>query len=166
MDAVSYAESFLYQALHHSQNIRLGHGHGPMDHSFLLKTAQPVTPTPPDSHGSPPPIIQTGVGLYQKLKVACSKEWEQYTNHPFVAQLAGNALKVAILTTSEGTLPLESFQHYIRQDFIFLVHFARANALACYKSNNLKSMKNAATSVFEIISVENELHVKVNDSSL
>jgi thiaminase/transcriptional activator TenA len=44
---------------------------------------------------------------------------------------------------------------------LFLIHFARANALACYKSDYLEDMEESAKSVAEIIDVERELHVKV-----
>jgi thiaminase len=51
--------------------------------------------------------------------------WHQHTHHAFVEQLA------------DGTLPLQSFKHYLIQDYHYLVHFARANALAAYKATNM-----------------------------
>jgi hypothetical protein len=47
-------------------------------------------------------------GFVGYLKKSCEKEWSKYINHPFVQGLA------------DGTLPIESFKHYIRQDYIFL----------------------------------------------
>lgn len=57
-----------------------------------------------------------------------SPVWHQFINHPFVLAL-GN-----------GELPLESFKGYLIQDYLYLVHFARANALASYKSKNMEDI--------------------------
>lgn len=54
--------------------------------------------------------------------------WERFVNHPFVLGL-GN-----------GELPLESFKGYLIQDYLFLVHFARANALASYKAKTMEDI--------------------------
>lgn len=51
--------------------------------------------------------------------------WHEFINHPFV------------LAMGNGTLPLESFKGYLVQDYLYLVHFARANALAAYKAKNI-----------------------------
>lgn len=70
--------------------------------------------------------------------------WRRYVHHPFV------------LALGDGTLPMESFKGYLVQDYLYLVgpgpcfltclremltnhkiQFARANALASYKSRNL-----------------------------
>lgn len=40
----------------------------------------------------------------------------------------------------DGTLPLESFKGYLIQDYLYLVHFARANALASYKAKNIRDI--------------------------
>ncbi|MBS7204273.1 MAG: thiaminase II, partial [Haemophilus parainfluenzae] len=43
--------------------------------------------------------------------------WKQYVEHEFVQQLA------------QGTLPKACFQHYLKQDYIYLFHYSRAFAL-------------------------------------
>jgi len=86
--------------------------------------------------------------LFDRLKDSCREDWDKYINHSFVTQL------------KEGILPIESFKYYIRQDYIFLLHFGRANALAAYKSNNIKDLIEGAKVVEDIAGVETELHVK------
>ena len=54
--------------------------------------------------------------------------WHQFVNHPFV------------LAMGDATLPLESFKGYLIQDYLYLVHFARANALASYKAKSLEDI--------------------------
>ncbi|KAI8966764.1 Phosphomethylpyrimidine kinase-domain-containing protein [Daldinia sp. FL1419] len=72
--------------------------------------------------------------------------WDQYINHPFVLGL-GN-----------GTLPLESFKGYLIQDYLYLVHFARANALASYKSKNMEDIA-AGAKIVSHIHTEMKLHL-------
>lgn len=47
--------------------------------------------------------------------------WSQYIDHPFVRGIA------------DGTLPIECFTHYLKQDYIYLQNYARAAALAAFK---------------------------------
>ncbi|KAI1375948.1 Phosphomethylpyrimidine kinase-domain-containing protein [Hypoxylon crocopeplum] len=57
-----------------------------------------------------------------------SPVWRRFVDHPFVLGL-GN-----------GELPLESFKGYLIQDYLYLVHSARANALASYKAKNMEDI--------------------------
>ena len=88
--------------------------------------------------------------LFEDLKAAAHTEWEAYTRHPFVEQLG------------EGTLPLEAFQDYLVQDYLFLIQFARANALAAFKSRSLADIRAAADSL-EAILTETDLHVRLTE---
>lgn len=83
--------------------------------------------------------------LFADLKKAIGTEWTDYTEHEFVRELG------------EGTLPLPVFQDYLVQDYHFLVQFARANALAAYKSRKLADIKDA-TGALQAILHETELH--------
>ncbi|MEP0520907.1 MAG: TenA family protein [Hyphomicrobiales bacterium] len=87
--------------------------------------------------------------FFQSLKDACRQDWLAYTQHDFVRQMG------------EGTLPRPAFQKYLVQDYLFLIQFARAHALAVYKSTNLTDMRAAAAGVGAILDVEMELHVKL-----
>jgi thiaminase len=87
--------------------------------------------------------------LYSKLKAACANEWKEYVHHKFVQQM------------QDGTLPIDCFQHYIKQDYLFLLHFARANAISCYKTEKPEMMMEATQIVGEILGVEKSLHQKV-----
>ena len=62
------------------------------------------------------------MGFFERLKTAASAEWRAYTEHPFTEGLA------------DGSLPEAAFRHYLVQDYLFLIEFARAYALAVYKS--------------------------------
>ena len=86
-------------------------------------------------------------GLFGRLRHDAGAEWEAYVRHRFV------------LALGTGTLPKRAFQHYLRQDFLFLIQFARAYALAGYKSATLAELRAASASVTAIVDVEMPLHV-------
>jgi thiaminase/transcriptional activator TenA len=85
--------------------------------------------------------------LFDRLKEACLPEWRAYVEHPFVRGIA------------DGSLPEASFRHYLIQDYLFLIQFARAYALAAYKSDDLADMREAAAAMGAILDREMALHV-------
>lgn len=86
--------------------------------------------------------------VFAALRQGCSKEWAAYTHHPFVDGLG------------DGTLPNTSFLHYLVQDYVFLVHFARAWSLGVVKAETLDEMKICASTVDALVNHEMALHVK------
>ncbi|MEH6562630.1 MAG: thiaminase II, partial [Marinobacter sp.] len=84
---------------------------------------------------------------FDDLKTACQKDWQDYTQHEFVSQLGA------------GTLPQPVFRHYLQQDYLFLIHFARAYALAVYKSRNMAELRHSFDGLKMIVDVELGLHV-------
>ena len=86
--------------------------------------------------------------LFRELRGACAAEWESYVGHDFVRRLGA------------GTLPQACFRHYLGQDYLFLIHFARAYALAVYKSETLADMRAAARTVSALLDTEMSLHVR------
>jgi thiaminase/transcriptional activator TenA len=81
-------------------------------------------------------------------RAAAGADWEAYARHPFV-----EALK-------DGTLPREAFLRYLVQDYVFLIHFSRAWALAVVKSDTAREMKMAAGVVDGLVNHEMQLHVR------
>ena len=87
--------------------------------------------------------------LFNRLKTANASAWTAYTEHAFVRQMG------------DGTLAESAFRHYLIQDYIFLIHFARAYALAVYKGQSLEDMRAAAAGVSAILDVEMNLHISL-----
>jgi hydroxymethylpyrimidine/phosphomethylpyrimidine kinase len=59
---------------------------------------------------------------------------------------------------ADGTLPVEKFKYYLIQDYLFLIQFSRANALAAYKANNMSDI-NRSADIVRHINVETALHI-------
>lgn len=95
---------------------------------------------------SPEPLAPQG-SLFARLREAASEDWERYVCHGFVEQLR------------RGTLAEESFRHYLKQDYRFLIHFSRAWALAAYKAGTLADLRAAAATMHTILDHEMALHV-------
>ncbi|MBN9670458.1 thiaminase II [Roseibium aggregatum] len=89
------------------------------------------------------------MSLFDRLKADARPQWADYTRHAFVRQLG------------DGSLPLESFRHYLVQDYLFLIQFARAYALAVYKSQTTQDMRRSLEGVKAILDVELELHIEI-----
>ncbi|MEC3862967.1 thiaminase II [Mesobacterium sp. TK19101] len=81
-------------------------------------------------------------------RAGCPDAWDSYTGHPFVSGLG------------DGTLPRAAFLHYLTQDYVFLVHFARAWSLAVVKAETLDEMRVCAVTVDALVNHEMALHVK------
>ena len=86
-------------------------------------------------------------GLFDRLKAAAATSWKAYIEHAFVHALA------------DASLPEACFRHYLTQDYLFLVHFARAYGLAVFKADTLADMRHAAAGLSAIIDQEMGLHV-------
>lgn len=84
---------------------------------------------------------------FEDLKKTHAEIWRAYIQHEFVRKLGA------------GTLEAESFRHYLKQDYLFLIHFGRAYALAVYKSRNLPELRHALDGLKTIIDVELGLHI-------
>jgi thiaminase (transcriptional activator TenA) len=89
------------------------------------------------------------MSFFERLKAEASAEWHAYTEHPFTNGLA------------DGTLPEAAFRHYLVQDYLFLIEFARAYALSVSKSPTLEDMRESAAGLSAILDVEMDLHVKL-----
>jgi thiaminase/transcriptional activator TenA len=86
--------------------------------------------------------------LYRRLVSAAGQAWPAYIRHAFVLGLA------------RGDLPAPAFRRYLVQDYLFLLHFARAWGLAVYKSETLPEMRRAQALVAATLDVEIGLHVE------
>lgn len=81
-------------------------------------------------------------------RAGAATAWQDYTHHAFVEGLG------------DGTLPRAAFLHYLIQDYVYLVHYARAWSLAVVKAETLEEMKICARTVDALVNHEMSLHVE------
>lgn len=86
--------------------------------------------------------------IFDRLKAAAQADWDSYVDHAFVRQLG------------DGSLPEAAFRTYLVQDYLFLIQFARAWALAAYKSRTIADIRAAQAGLAAMLD-ETELHVRL-----
>ncbi|QGM80646.1 thiaminase II [Otariodibacter oris] len=72
--------------------------------------------------------------------------WRAYVEHDFVQQLG------------QGTLSKASFQHYLKQDYLFLFQYSRANSLGIFKAENFEQIFQAQQMNADLLQ-EIQLHI-------
>jgi thiaminase/transcriptional activator TenA len=90
-----------------------------------------------------------GSKVFAAWRDAAGASWIDYVDHPFVRGLG------------DGSLKRSAYIAYLIQDYIFLLHFSRAWALAVVKSDTPDQMRSAAATVNALINEEIQLHVAV-----
>jgi thiaminase (transcriptional activator TenA) len=76
----------------------------------------------------------------------CGSLWHRTLNHPFV------------LAIEKGNLPVDSFKFYLIQDYLYLISYSRALAIASYKAPNLSYMKEMSDFLYTTLNTEMGLH--------
>ncbi|MGU3538027.1 TenA family protein [Methylobacterium sp. A54F] len=86
--------------------------------------------------------------VFERLQSSAVDDWTRYVDHAFVRQLGA------------GTLPEAAFRAYLVQDYLFLIQFARAYALAAYKSRTPADIRVAQAGLSAILD-ETDLHIRL-----
>jgi thiaminase/transcriptional activator TenA len=94
----------------------------------------------------PPGLCDFDAGLFGRLRAATRPDWEAYVDHRFVRELGA------------GTLPTACFRRFLSQEYLFLLHFARAWGLLAFKSTDLGGIRAASAGLAAILA-EIPLHV-------
>ena len=89
-----------------------------------------------------------GSSFHGLLRADAGAAWTAYVEHPFVRGL------------EDGTLPQRSFLHYLQQDYVYLIHYTRAWALAAAKSTDIDEMREFTSTALTLIDGEMQLHIE------
>jgi thiaminase/transcriptional activator TenA len=81
-----------------------------------------------------------------QLREAAEPIWAAQHEHPFVRGIG------------EGSLEPRKFRHYIRQDYLFLIEYARLLALGCARAPRLEEMGRFAQVAEAVLGREMGLH--------
>ncbi|KAG0242122.1 hypothetical protein BGX31_000589 [Mortierella sp. GBA43] len=133
MDAIIKGGDYVQSAMR--DGLTVGQGKGCLNHFHHVVSRSIERPTRFNPHP-----------LTSYLLKACEDDWKKYTHHPFVQGIA------------DGTLPKESFIHYMKQDYLFLQTYARAHGLGSFKARTMAESKAFAEIVVHIAK-ESKLHI-------
>ncbi|KAG0296836.1 hypothetical protein BGZ98_000806 [Dissophora globulifera] len=133
MDAIIKGGDYVQSAIR--DGLTVGRGKGSLNHFHQIVPRSIEKPTRYNLHP-----------LTNYLLKACEVDWKKYTEHEFVQGLA------------DGTLPRESFIHYMKQDYLFLQTYARAHGLGAFKARTMAESKAFADIVVHIAH-ESQLHI-------
>ena len=86
--------------------------------------------------------------VFNKLKSNTLVKWNLYTQHKFVQKI------------SDGSLDKKLYLKYLKQDYVFLIHFSRAWALLVAKSKSVNEMRIASATLDALVNEEIQLHIK------
>ena len=84
--------------------------------------------------------------LTARLKAAAANVWDAQHDHPFIRGIG------------DGSLDLARFRHWVRQDYRFLIEYARMLATASARAPDLESMTKLAKLTNETLNVEMSMH--------
>lgn len=80
------------------------------------------------------------------LRAQAASVWDAQLQHPFIRGIA------------DGTLATERFLHWVRQDYLFLIEYARMLATAAARAPGLDAMTKLAELTHETLVTEMSLH--------
>ena len=86
------------------------------------------------------------MGLAETLRAGADTLWRKNLRHPFVQGIG------------DGTLPVERFKYFLRQDYIFLIGYSQALAIAAAKTPDLEGMTKFAELLHVTLSQEMDIH--------
>ena len=81
-----------------------------------------------------------------ELREAADPVWSAIHAHPFVRGIG------------DGTLPEPAFRHYVRQDYLFLIDYARLLSLGAARAPRLAWMRRFSTLAESVLTTEMDLH--------
>ena len=87
------------------------------------------------------------MGFSEDMRRECAEIWDTEHNHPLVTGIG------------DGSLDLEKFRFYMRQDYIYLIDYCRVIALAAAKTQDVEDMGWFAKLLDETLNTEMSLHV-------
>lgn len=82
----------------------------------------------------------------QRLHESAKQIWEKSYHHPFVQGIG------------DGSLPRETFQFYMKQDYVFLIEYSRLFAVGAMKADHLEIMGKFAEMLHRTLHGEMDLH--------
>ncbi|MGB1863691.1 MAG: TenA family protein [Candidatus Puniceispirillum sp.] len=92
---------------------------------------------------------------YNQWRITCATQWHAFKQHKFFLSLA------------DGSLPRKNFLYFLRQDYIFLIQFARSWGQAASKGSDISEIRMATAMMHELVNSKMQMHVELcNDEGI
>ena len=169
--ALAWSTQWLHEAISHGEALRVGSGHGPVDHSHRARRLQAAgESTPWLGPGAVPPILDSPDQILSALgaalpaaariepAVAPAGPWTQAlwrAGEPLARQIAESDLVSQLV---DGSLPASSFAFYLAQDSLYLRRYSRALAALSAASTDPAAQVFWAGGASSCLTVESALH--------
>ncbi|CAH7666693.1 Phosphomethylpyrimidine kinase-domain-containing protein [Phakopsora pachyrhizi] len=135
-EAVNAAIEYVQGAI--SAELQVGKGSGPLNHFHNILQRPILRPT-----------LHKKYPFTSALINACGSSWDIFTSdHEF------------LVGVKNGTLPIKCFQHFLRQDYIFLTHYARIHSLIAFKCEKMDEIE-ATAKIISHIANESKMHINM-----
>ena len=170
-EALAWSTQWLHEAISHGEALRVGNGHGPVDHSHRarrLQAAGDSTPwlvprTVPPVIGSPdqiPAALGAALPAAARVEPAVTPAgpWTQAlwaAGEPIARDIAESDL---IRQLVDGSLPPNAFAFYLAQDSLYLRRYSRALAALSAASTDVVAQVFWARGASSCLTVESALH--------
>lgn len=141
-------------AIHYVQNAmttgiqNLGQGPGPLDHSYPFQPRGLITGYRSADNDAKEPLVLNRRLISNSLDV-----WTAFVQHPFVLGLA------------DGSLPRQAFEWFMKQDYLFLRHYARIWAQAAASPDNTFEEVSTLAEMARAMAEEARLHLRICQES-
>lgn len=122
----------------------LGKGPGPLDHSYPFQPRGLIAERNPTGASAGEPFA-----LNRSLIANSIPAWTEFVQHPFVLGLA------------DGSLARDGFEWFMRQDYLFLRHYARIWAQAAASPDNTFEEVSTLANLAQAMAEEAKLHVRL-----
>ena len=173
--ALAWSTQWLHEAISHGEALRVGAGHGPVDHSHRARRLQAAgESTPWLEAGAIPPVLVTPDQIPAVLgatlpatapsepaaapAVAAAGPWTQAlwrAGEHLAQQIAQSDLVRQLV---DGSLPASDFAFYLAQDSLYLRRYSRALAALSAASTEPAAQVFWAHGAASCLTVESALH--------
>jgi len=165
--ALSWATSWLNEAIQHGESLRVGAGNGPIDHSYRSRSLQLAASSRPwfedfsitdDAHSPSDLLPHTEVAIPIEPAVAPAGPWTNamwVKSSELIRSVAQSSFVQGLIS---GSLPEASFSFYLAQDALYPADYSRALAGLAAKSQTPGGQVFWANGALSCLVVESEPH--------
>lgn len=165
IDAVTWATRWLTEAIRYADDLHIGQGNGPVDHTHRSRRLVAAANTTPwVLSASIPDALETPADLTGEVsaeippQIPAAGPWTRALWDTASALYSSIIALPFIIDLGSGTLPRDDFAFYLAQDAVYLSHYSPALAALAASAPNSPSALFWVKGAAECLEEEAELH--------